>query len=304
MRIARREMVADIAFADRAEQGVGERVEHDVGVAMAGQAAIVRDLDAAQPQFARRRRRRGRRSPGRCGSSGARPAAASARAKSSSIGELVERSDRPRPSRRRRPAARATWASSVAPRRRCQAAMRAPGSRRSGRPAASGRGRRPSRGTGSPSASPPQREACRRPAAPGPRRRCIVERVEQPVDHRGGKEGPGGVVDQDLSAPPSAASASSPLRTDCLARRAAGDRARGGRGRRSPRGRGSSWPAPITTRICVDRGMAKPVERMGEQRRAAEPAILLGKLAARAAAAPRRHHQCHDLSRARPCVGP
>ena len=36
-------MVTDVARADRAEQGVGERVQDDVGVAVADQAAIVGD---------------------------------------------------------------------------------------------------------------------------------------------------------------------------------------------------------------------------------------------------------------------
>ena len=44
-------MIADIAGADRAEQRVGERVEGDVGVAMAGEAAVVRDADAAEPEL-------------------------------------------------------------------------------------------------------------------------------------------------------------------------------------------------------------------------------------------------------------
>ena len=37
-------MVADIAGAERAEHGVGQRMEDDVGVAMAGKALVVRDL--------------------------------------------------------------------------------------------------------------------------------------------------------------------------------------------------------------------------------------------------------------------
>ena len=45
--IAGREMVADIAGADGAEQRVGERMEPGVGVAMADQAVAMGDLDAA-----------------------------------------------------------------------------------------------------------------------------------------------------------------------------------------------------------------------------------------------------------------
>ena len=59
----RREMLADVAEPGGAEQGVGDRVEHDVGVAVPGQAAIVRDFDPAEHDRARRRQRHGRRSP-------------------------------------------------------------------------------------------------------------------------------------------------------------------------------------------------------------------------------------------------
>ena len=38
-RVGRREMLADVAKAGGAEQGVGDRVEHDVGVAVAGEPA-------------------------------------------------------------------------------------------------------------------------------------------------------------------------------------------------------------------------------------------------------------------------
>ena len=50
-----------------AEQRVGQRVQPDIGVGMADQAALVRDLDAAQPDDAARRRRHARRSRGRPG---------------------------------------------------------------------------------------------------------------------------------------------------------------------------------------------------------------------------------------------
>src|SRR3546814_20231571 len=42
LRIAGREMVADIAFADRAEQGLGEGLADPLGVAMHGKAFVVR----------------------------------------------------------------------------------------------------------------------------------------------------------------------------------------------------------------------------------------------------------------------
>ena len=41
-------MLADVAEAGGAEQSVGDGVKHDVGVAVAGEAALMRDLDAAE----------------------------------------------------------------------------------------------------------------------------------------------------------------------------------------------------------------------------------------------------------------
>jgi len=46
-RLRRREMFTDIAQARRTEQGIGDCVEDDVRVAVAGEAAFVRHLDAA-----------------------------------------------------------------------------------------------------------------------------------------------------------------------------------------------------------------------------------------------------------------
>ena len=37
LRVCRRKMHADIAIGERAEDGVGQRVQHDVGVGMAGE---------------------------------------------------------------------------------------------------------------------------------------------------------------------------------------------------------------------------------------------------------------------------
>ena len=47
VRVARREMHADIAGADRAQHRVGQRVQADIGVGMADEAGVVRDRDAA-----------------------------------------------------------------------------------------------------------------------------------------------------------------------------------------------------------------------------------------------------------------
>ncbi len=51
LRIARREMRADVAVGDGAEHGVGDRVQQHVGVRMADQPVIVRHLHAAEPDM-------------------------------------------------------------------------------------------------------------------------------------------------------------------------------------------------------------------------------------------------------------
>ena len=51
VRIAGREVLADIAVADGAEQGVGECMQADVGIRVALQAMRVGDLHAAQPHM-------------------------------------------------------------------------------------------------------------------------------------------------------------------------------------------------------------------------------------------------------------
>ena len=51
-RLAGREMAADIALGQRAVDRVAQRVDADIGVGMAGQARVVRHLDAAQHQLA------------------------------------------------------------------------------------------------------------------------------------------------------------------------------------------------------------------------------------------------------------
>ena len=47
LRIGGREMLADIAQAGGAEQCIGDGVEHDVGIAVAGETAIMRDGNPA-----------------------------------------------------------------------------------------------------------------------------------------------------------------------------------------------------------------------------------------------------------------
>ena len=52
LRVGVGEELADVAERGGAEQGVGDRVEDDVGVGVAGQAALVVDPDAAEDQRA------------------------------------------------------------------------------------------------------------------------------------------------------------------------------------------------------------------------------------------------------------
>ena len=49
---AGREMPADIAFRQRAIDGVAKRVDADIGIGMAGEAFFERDFDAADDHFA------------------------------------------------------------------------------------------------------------------------------------------------------------------------------------------------------------------------------------------------------------
>ena len=52
LRIARRKMLADIAKTRRAQQGVGNRVKYDVGIAVTCQSAVVRNGNAAHYEWA------------------------------------------------------------------------------------------------------------------------------------------------------------------------------------------------------------------------------------------------------------
>src|SRR3546814_17053283 len=46
--VAWREMIADIAFADRAQEGVGERVQTHIGAPGTGKRTVKRDADARE----------------------------------------------------------------------------------------------------------------------------------------------------------------------------------------------------------------------------------------------------------------
>ena len=49
LRVSGWEVLTDIALSDGAEEGVGEGVEDDIGVAVSGKALVVRDQQAGQP---------------------------------------------------------------------------------------------------------------------------------------------------------------------------------------------------------------------------------------------------------------
>ena len=48
MRIGRGEMISDVAQGRRAEEGVGNRMKRDVGIAVTSESPIVRNLNAAE----------------------------------------------------------------------------------------------------------------------------------------------------------------------------------------------------------------------------------------------------------------
>ena len=51
LRIARREMRADIAFGQRTEQGVGQGMQADITVGMGDDALVMRNPHAAEPDM-------------------------------------------------------------------------------------------------------------------------------------------------------------------------------------------------------------------------------------------------------------
>ena len=153
----------------------------DVGVAVARRGPVVRDPDAAEPERRRPGRRRGRRSRSRCAASRGGEQRLGA-ARNPPRRSASRAPDRPRRSRPSSPAARATCASSVAspPGQAAWArriAVEAEGLRGldPDQAVARRRSRRACRG---------RAPACRRPGRTGTAPSCVVERVEQPVDHR------------------------------------------------------------------------------------------------------------------------
>ncbi len=109
-----RKVLADVAVADGAEQGVGERMQADVGVGMALQRVACGGCARRTARHGRRRRSGARRSPGRCARRGSplRSAAGAALAMSSAVVSFTLAS-LPSTSSTGMPAHSATAASSV-----------------------------------------------------------------------------------------------------------------------------------------------------------------------------------------------
>jgi tRNA-dihydrouridine synthase B len=278
-------MAADVARAERAQYGVGERMEDDVGVAMAAEALVVGDMDAAEPQILARRegvdieahadaRREARRlRPREIGF----------------VGELLQRriafDERDRDSGG---AGDLGVVGGIVP---------GPG----GMGAADGLEPKGLRRL-HPHQIVPHHSFAKRFATlrqgiddgedgGGPFVR--LQRGEQPVDHRAGDERAGGVVDQDaLDA--LARQRLEPARDRLAPRRAADDRG-GERPVFQGRAAGIVLAGADHQMDRVDPGMAEIVDGVGKDRPAREQAILLGCLPAGAASAPRRDHQSHRL---------
>ena len=139
-RVAGREVAADVAGADRAQERVGDGVQRHVGVGMAGEPELVRDCARRTGSAAGRARRRGRRSPSPVRQRGAARRGASRRPRDRRAGSASCCSPRPRPSRDLEPG-RGGDRGVVGVARRRPPRGAPPGSPRSGSPAASARGR-------------------------------------------------------------------------------------------------------------------------------------------------------------------
>ncbi len=189
----RREMLADVAKPRGAEQGVGDRVEHDVGVAMPGEAARVGDGNPAEHDRAVAAEGVDVEAhAGARGQAARQPVAR--REQSRRRSNLVERGIAVDGCNReaRRPAPRSSRRSAAQPRPVGISLLQR---MRDERPAESGRGR-------GRSGRPPRRasrrlgRACRRPRAPAPRHRRIPEAASRRSTTCRWAEGTCGVVDQ------------------------------------------------------------------------------------------------------------
>ena len=179
--------------AGRAEQRVGDRMKHDIGVAVTGEPARVGNGNPAEHHRPFAGEGVDVEAACRCAGPASTASHCSARSEVGGRGELLQRrvafdggdahsgGAQPRSFRR-------------SERRRTRQHRRRAGLR-SGTPAGSGRGPGRARSTGSPSRSHARGQ---RVADRQDRRRAVdeLERGEQPVDHRGRAEGAGGIVDQ------------------------------------------------------------------------------------------------------------
>jgi len=285
LRVAGWEMLADVAGADRSEKGVGQGVKEDVGVAVADEAALVRNGDSAQPdpvagaEGVNVEAEAGAGDPCRR-QTGFGPGEVRL------VGELVQ--------------------NRVA---RDGGDGEAGGARDLGiigrvraRPGGMGaddrlepeglRGLDPDE-IAARDARSQSDSALRQGVDDGEHGNgggALAEGVEQAVDHRRRKEGAGGVVDQNPGDAADGAQRREPVADRLLPRGAAGDWGR------QVEGAGGFAIGPLLALAdddldAVDARMAKRVESVGEQRAAAELAILLGLGAAGAASASRSDQQ-------------
>ena len=292
LRVGRREMLADIAEPGGAEQGVGDGVEHDVGVAVARRGRGRAGLRCRRASPARRRRSRERRSPCRCASTSRAASIASARSQSAGVVSLSSAGS-PATAATLSPAARATVASSVGG-VAVPAVIGAAQGVDGGRPGGSGRGPAPARSIGSPRSSPAPGQRVADRQAPARRRRgCPARRAADrrpPAGRRGGRRrGP---------APASPPIAARPARTEsarCAPPRISCADVEALQARRAPAppGRADHYPHR------VDRaGGGQRFDRPAQDRLAAERAELLGHAAAHAFPASGGDDQCGDASSA------
>ncbi len=276
-------MVADVAGPDRSEQGVGDGVEKDVGVAMSLESALVRDSDPAKPQFL-------------AGSEGvdveAHPGAArqprgEARFGAGEIrfvGELGERlvaGDRGDPEAGRAGDLGVVGGEAAAPPPMGgEDRLEAEGLRGLHADQAIAADRLAELGSG-PGERVDDGQDRNRPVGFG-------QPFAEPCDDRRGQEGTRGVVDEDPVGPALGGDRLEPVADAVLPFAAAGDR--GGEGRVPARPRGRAPPGPRRSPPGPRRGpaRARASSAWTMQGPAGEGAILLGQAGAGAAAAPRR----------------
>ena len=285
LRVAGRKMRTDVAFADRAQHTVGESMEKHVGIAVPGKTAIVRDLDAAQPELL---------AQGQGVDVEAEPRAGRQRLARLGAGEIVGQGDLLQ-GRVARHGGDCMTGSAGNLRVVGGVAVVGPGAvggEDVGKPerlrglhtdetVASDRVAQRAIGMGKRVDNRQDRH----------RRRRIHERGEQAVDDGGRQERPGRVVDQDARDVALAGQSFKSVADGVSAHSATEDR--GGEGAFTDR-RGVQLllAGPDHHPDVVDPAMTEMVERVGKERLAADERILLRHVAARARAAARCHDQC------------